>query len=94
MKNKFASVKRAVRFVLMHVDSFPKMSEDQSQHKEDLKRTGALAEERIQNALGFGDSNMIIKDALPSAPEFKVLEKTLKLPVDAPEEVKKFFKCI
>ena len=51
----------------------------------------APAEDRIRNNLDFGHKRMSIY-TLPTIPEFKTLEKTLKLPSNTPEEARKFFK--
>jgi len=78
IRNKFGSVKRAVKMVLMHADSYPLMPEDRSKHK----------------ALGFEDKTISmckLEKALKD-PNMKELERTLKLPTNTPEDARKFFK--
>ena len=53
LRNLFASIKRAVRMVLMHTDSYPLIPEDPSQYKEFLRRTATVAEERIRKGRIF-----------------------------------------
>ena len=89
-KNKFANIKRAVRMVLMHADSYPLIPEDPSQYKEVLRRTATAAEERIRNNLGFEDKRISIY-TLTSLSEIKTLEKTLRLPSNTPVEELQFF---
>jgi len=90
LKNKFASVKRAARFVLMHADSCPIPPEDPSQCKEILRRTAHEAEERIRSKLDFGEKRISFC-TLTSAPEMKTIERTLSLPANTPEDARKFF---
>lgn len=88
LRNLFNSTKRAVRMVLMHADSFPPTPD--KQFKETLRRTATAAEERIRNDFGFGDKTISIWK-LADHPMTKTLEKTLELPENTPEDIRKIF---
>lgn len=88
LRNLFASIKRAVRMVLMHADSFPPTPD--KQFKETLWRTATAAEECTRNDFGFGDK-LISHWKLADHPKTKTLEKTLKPPENTPEDIRKFF---
>jgi hypothetical protein len=92
LKNLFAKIKRAVRMVLMHADTFPWPAENQTrlQFKEAIKRIARAAEERIRDNLEFGNKTITIY-TLPNHPDMKSLEKSLPLPANTPERVRKFF---
>ena len=90
LKNLFATIKRAVRMVLMHADSYPLPPDDPPLHKEVLRRTATSAEERIHNDLGFGNKKISVH-TLTALPAIKTLEKEKKLPENTPEEIRKFF---
>lgn len=53
IRNHFANIKRAVKMVLMHADSYPSIPEDPSQYKEVTRRIATAAEERIRNEFWF-----------------------------------------
>ena len=89
-RNHFAIIKCAVRMVLLHADSLPLTPEDPSQHKEVLRRTAMVAEERIHNNLGFGNKRVSVH-TLMSHNEIKTLEKTLKSPENTPKDLHEFF---
>jgi hypothetical protein len=89
-KNLFTKIKRAIKIALMHVDEFPLIPDDPSKYKEVLRRTATVAEERIRNSLDYGDKKISIY-TLVNLPDIKDREKTLKLPDDTPEEMRKFF---
>lgn len=87
VRDHFQSIKRAVRMVPMHADSFPDPS---TQLKERLRLMATSAEERTHNDLGFGNRRITVH-TLTQHPDIKTLENTLKLPDNAPEEMRKFF---
>jgi hypothetical protein len=91
LRNQFGNIKRAVRMVLMHSDSYPLIPEDPSQYKEVIRRIATTAEERIRNDFSFGNRNISVYK-LTSHPAMKELEKTLKLPENTPEDARKVFK--
>ena len=84
-------LKRAVRMVLMHADSYPLVSENPSQYKEMIQRIATVAEERIRNHFRF-ENKPISVYKLIDHPEMKKFEKILKLPDNTPEEACKFFR--
>lgn len=91
LRNHFGNIKRAARMVSMHADSYPLIPEDPLQHKEVIHRIAAAAEECTCNDFGFG-SKAISICKLSSHPSMKMLEKSLKLPENTPEDARKFFK--
>jgi len=91
LRNHFSAIKRAVRMVLMHADSYPSIPNDPLQYKESIRRIATAAEERIRNDLCFGNRIITIYK-LNGHSEMKNLEKSLKLPENTPEEACKFFK--
>jgi len=100
LRNKFSSIKRAVRAVMMYADSYPQESEDEapSHYKEKVRRIASAAEERIRDDFEeFKDKKdkiiTIYKlEKVLKRQEIKELERTWTLPEDAPEEARKFFK--
>lgn len=84
LKNKFAIIKHAVRFVLVNSDSCP------APDKESLRRTAIPAEEHIRANLEFGNKRISVH-TLTSHPVLRNPETSLKLPDDAPEDACKFF---
>ena len=54
LRNHFAAIKRAVRMVLMHADSYPTIPDD----KESIRRLATAAVERIRNELEFGNKTI------------------------------------
>ena len=87
LRNLFNSVKRSVKMVLMHADSFP--STPDKQFKEVLRKIATAAEERIRKDFGFGDKP-ISHWMLADHPMTKTLEKTLNLPENTPQDIRKF----
>ena len=87
-RNVFSSVKRAVRMVLMHADSYPPLSSDKNQFKLSLQKVATTAEERIRNDFDFGDK-VITVYKLAAHKKTKELERILHLPSNTPEEVHK-----
>lgn len=78
--------------VLMHASSYPVLPEDStSSFKEALRRTANESEERIRNSHGFGNETITIYKLI-SHPLTKTHEKTLKLPENTPEPLRKLFK--
>jgi hypothetical protein len=92
LRNRFQIIKRAVRMVLMHADSYPLPPEDPSQYKEVIRGIATQAEERIRNEFCFAKKTKISIHTLTTHLEMKTFEKTLKLPENTPEEARKFFK--
>ena len=74
----------------MHADSYPLIPEDPSHYNEVLRRIATAAEERIRSNLGFENKRISIH-TLTSHSMLKTLEKTLKLPVNTPDDIRKFF---
>jgi hypothetical protein len=93
LRNHFGTIKRAVRMVLMHTDSFPPPRPDGSSEswKESLRGTATAAEQCIREDFSFGDKTISIYK-LTSHPLMKYLEKSLKLPENTPECFRKIFK--
>lgn len=90
LRNKLNSIKRAVKLVLFHVDTFPGGSD-----KESIKRSALIGEERIRRKFEIGPSAIITTYKLEKylkQPRFKDMEKTMQLPGDTPGDVVKFFK--
>lgn len=87
LKNRFGSIKRAVKVILAHSDSYPTTTD-----RESIRRIAALAEERLRAI--FKEKALTIHklEKLLRQPEFKLMEKSLELPLDTPVEMKKFFK--
>lgn len=86
IRNLFGTIKRAVRIVLLHSDSYP-LTPD----KETIRRVAYDAENRIRRDLEFGKKSVSIY-TLTQHDNIKELEKTLKLPDNTPEDARKFFK--
>lgn len=98
--NEYSLVKRVVRLVLMHADSFPQMSNNRPQYKQDVFALARPAEERIREALGFSEAT-ITRRKLEKQPGLKELEDSLKLPDNmfklpdnTPDDWRKYFKGI
>ena len=91
LRNLFANIKRAVRLVLMHADSYPSAS-NPVDYKESLRRIATAAEERIRSDFEFGPNAVISVYKLAKHPKTKELEKTLSLPANTPDDICKFFK--
>jgi hypothetical protein len=89
LRNYFGTIKRAVRMVLMHADSYPLVPEDPSKYKETVRRIATTAEERIRKDLDFDDKNISIYK-LTKHPSMKSLENTIELPDNTPEDARKF----
>lgn len=92
LRNLFANIKHAVRMLLMHADSHPLMPEEPSNHKEVIRRIAMAVEERIRKDFGFDTKTVITICGVTKHETTKELKKTLKLPVNAPEDAQKFFK--
>ena len=92
LRNKFSLLKRAVRLVLLHSDSFPIKPKNPTRYKEMIREIATKAEERIRRALAFDDSAKItiykIEKQLKLA---KDLETSQQLPDNTPDEYRKFF---
>ncbi|CAB9513877.1 expressed unknown protein [Seminavis robusta] len=87
--NKFGSMKRAVRFVLMHADEFPPTA-----NKEEIRRIAKPAEDQIRQSLQFEKDKVITHSKLErklKLPAFREIEKKGKLPENTPEDWRKFF---
>jgi hypothetical protein len=94
LRSKFGSIKRAVRIVLGHADSFPLMPNNPSQYKSIVQEIATAAEKRIRDALGFDDNTIISIYKLEKQlklPAMKELEKSLSLPDNTPDDMRKFF---
>ena len=85
VRNLFTNIKRAVRMMLMHSDSYP-TSDDSANYKEVVCRIANDTEERIQNDLDFG-SKIISIYMLMKHDSFKMLENTLRLPENTPSNM-------
>jgi hypothetical protein len=94
LHNKFGSIKRAVKMVLLHADSYPLIPSNPSQYKSNIRAIANAAEKRICDALGLEEDTISVYklEKQLKLPHLKDLEKTLKLPSNTPEEMKKFFK--
>jgi len=98
MRNKFATVKRAVRMVLLHADSYPSKPKNPSHHKDLIRGIATLAEKRLRKheALGFKDKETVsvckLEKQLGEVPAAVKEELEKKpLPVDTPDDMCKFF---
>ena len=91
LRNKFSLIKRVVRLVLMHADSFPVNTGNRVQYKKDIFAIARAAEVQIRAALGFDAKTTITRHKLEKQPGLKELEKALKLPDNTPEDMRKFF---
>ena len=90
LRNLYSTIRRSVRFVLMHVDSFPPKSSPKS-WKESLRSVATIAQEQIRERLGFGDKVITIYK-LTDHVAIRKLEKSMKLPDDTPEDICKILK--
>lgn len=70
LRNKFGSINRAVRMVLMHAESYPSVPDDPSRYKEVVHKISVATEERIREIFGLKDKSISI---------YK-LDKIVKLP--------------
>lgn len=89
LRNKFSTIKRAVRIVSLYADSYPLIPK-----KDVAREIAAVAEKRLRVALGFDDKTTISIYKLENQlklPGMKELEKSLKLPDNTPEDARKFF---
>ena len=86
LRNLFAWIRRSVRMILLHSDSFPP-----SVDKETIRRIASLAEERIRTDFGF-DSKTITMYKLCRHERTKQLESTMSLPSNTPDDMIRFFK--
>jgi len=95
LRNKFATIKRAVRMVLLHADCYPVVDENHpSQYKDVIKGIVTPAEKRLREALGFDDDKTLSIYKLEKElkqPAAKELGKSLKLPDNTPDDARKFF---
>lgn len=91
LRNHFFIIKRAAKMVLMHAQSYPLIPEDPSKYKEVIRRIATAAEECTRNDFEFGNKKISIH-TLTNHPATKTLEKTLKLPDNTPEAMRRFFK--
>jgi len=91
LRNKFGSIKRAVRMVLMHADAYPVIA-----NKSAIRVIATAAEKRLLDALGLEDKSISIYklEKQLKLPEMKemLVEKSLKLPENTPDDMRKFFK--
>jgi hypothetical protein len=95
LRNKFTSIKRAVRMILGYADSFPLMPNNPSQYKNIVREIATAAEKRIRDALGFDDDTIISMYKLEKQlklPAMKEVEKSLSLPDNTPGDMRKFFR--
>jgi hypothetical protein len=90
MKNRFSLIKRAVRLVLGHADSFPVNRGNRSQYKQDAFAIARVAEERIRTALQLDKSTITI-NKMEKIPGLSEYEKTLNLPENTPDDMRIFF---
>ena len=59
LPNKFATIKRAVRIVLLHADSYPLKPKNASHHKDLIRGIATTAEKRLRETLGFEDKETV-----------------------------------
>ncbi|CAB9503235.1 expressed unknown protein [Seminavis robusta] len=85
IRNLFGTVKRAVKVLLLQLDSYPS-----TKSKDVLRKMFLDAEDRIRSRLGFGNK-LITVYTLTQHEEVRQLESA-RLPDDSPESVRKFFK--
>ena len=82
--NKFSTVKKAVRFVLCHADSYPLKPENSPYHdKVMIPAIAKEAKKRVREAVGFDDVETVSVYKLEkklSLPVVKEYEKSLNLP--------------
>jgi hypothetical protein len=94
LRNKFGSIKHAVRMVLMHADAYPVMPNNPSEYKGVIHAIATAAEKRILDAFGLEDKTISIYklEKQLKLPAMKELEKSLRLPDNTPDDMRKFFK--
>ena len=92
---KFSTVKKAVKFVLCHSESYPLKPENSPYHdKTVIQAIAKEAEKRVREAVGFDDTETVSVYKLEkklSLPAVKEYEKGLKLPSNTPNDVLGFF---
>ncbi|KAG7356501.1 hypothetical protein IV203_001187 [Nitzschia inconspicua] len=93
LRSKFSCIKRAVRIVLQHADSFPLKSNNPVQYKDLIRGIATKAEEKIRENLGFDSKTITIYkvEKQLTLPRMKGLEKSLNLPDNTPDDMRKFF---
>ena len=84
--NRYSLIKRTVRLVLLHSDSYPS-----APTKNIVLVIAKAAEERIRESLGFDTGVNITMSKLEKQPSLKELEQSLMLPDDTPEQMPKYF---
>jgi len=93
-RNKFSTIKKAVKAVLVCAESYPNPdeSEDPLHCKEKVRRIASVGEERMRNDFEeFKDTNISMYKLEKVIT--KEIEKSWILPKDTPEEARKFFKA-
>jgi hypothetical protein len=94
LTNKFTTIKRAVKIVLMHADDFPLMPTNPLQYKEEIRRIATAAEDRVRKDFDFGDKVITpnkLQRQLKDVPRFRETEMKGKLPDNTPEDWRRFF---
>lgn len=90
IRNKFNSIRRAVRMMLMHFPNYPRMNGDPKQIRQTITSLSKDAEEQIRTKFGFG-TKIITIYKLEANSMMKEHERSMKLPEDTPDAMKKFF---
>ena len=88
---RFSSIKKAVRVVLSHSDSFRLKPTNPApgQHKDVIHGIATKAEERIREAFGFNPKPFVI--SVYKLEPFHPRMKKLDLPDNTPDDMRKFF---
>ena len=93
--NKFSTVKKAVKFLLCHAESYPLKPENSPYHDKTVIRAIANeAEKRVREAVGFDDIETVSVYKLEKKLSLSVVkeyEKSLNLPDNTPDDARKFF---
>ena len=87
IRNKFTTIKRAVKMVLLYADSYPETND-----KDTIKGIATTAEKRLREALNFEEGKTLsIYKLEKQLKTTKELEKQRKLPDNTPDDIRKFF---
>lgn len=87
IRNKFTTVKRAVKMVLLHADSYP-----ETKDKDEIRGIAIPAEKRLREALKFdGEKPLSMYRLEKELKRSNSLEKACELPDNTPDEMRKFF---
>lgn len=90
---QYSLIRRTVRLVLMHADSFPpplSSNTNRAQHKREVFAMAREAEERLRVVLRFDAKAVSTRSKLEKVLGLKETEATLRLPANTPDDWCKF----